>query len=142
MTIQNTGNVHSFVAGANLSAQQFHGVRVNSSGLLVAAAAGEFAIGILQNKPLQGEVATVTCVGPISKAYAGGSITAGSAVATNASGHIVAATLGRTNTSDGGAAADPLIGSNVLGVALEGASNGDIISVLLTVSGASPTTAA
>lgn len=142
MSFQNTGNVHSLVAAADLSAAQFRAVKVNSSGQAALAAAGEFAIGILQNKPTAGQTATVVTVGPVSKAVAGGSITAGALVAADADGKVVAATLGRTNTSDAGASADALIGSNVIGVALEGASANDVLAVLLTSSGAAPTTAA
>lgn len=141
MSFQNTGNVHSLVAAADLSAAQFRAVKVNSSGQAALAAAGEFAIGILQNKPTAGQTATVVTVGPISKAVAGGSITAGALVASDASGKLKAAVLGRTDTQQH-EAADALIGSSVIGVALESASADDVFAVLLTVSGAAPTTAA
>lgn len=141
MSFQNTGNVQSLVAAADLSAAQFRAVKVNSSGQVALAAAGEFAIGILQNKPTAGQTATVVTVGPVSKAVAGGSITAGALVAADASGKLKAAVLGRTDTQQH-EAADPLIGSSVIGVALESASADDVFAVLLTSSGAAPTTAA
>jgi hypothetical protein len=141
MSIQNTGNVHSLPAAADLSAKQFYAVKVNSSGQAALAAAGEFAIGILQNKPTAGQAATIVTVGPVSKAVAGGSITAGALVAADANGKLVAATLARTNTQDH-STTDPLIGSNVVGVALEGAATNDVFAVLLTSAGAAPTTAA
>lgn len=132
----------SRVAGADLSTKQYLAVKLNSSGKAVVAGAGEFAIGILQNKPLSGAVASIATVGAISKAIAGGSITAGATVAVDAAGKLVDATEAKVNTADAGAAADAVIGSNVIGVALEGASNGDVFPLLITLSGAAPTTAA
>lgn len=131
----------TLVAAADLSAKQYTAVKVDSAGKAAAAGAGEMPIGVLQNNPVAGAAATVA-YGGVTKAKAGGSITAGAAVASDANGAVVAATLARTNTSDGGAATDPLIGSNVIGIALAGADSGDIIPVLLTLAGAYPTTAA
>lgn len=141
MAYQGHGIDISRAAGADLSAQQFRAVKLNASGQVVVAGAGEAAIGILQNNPGAGQAATVRVAG-ISKARAGGTIAAGGDVASNASGALVAATAGRTNTSDAGAAADPLIGSHVLGTALEGAASGDVFPILVTHKGAVPTTAA
>lgn len=128
-------------AGADLSTKQYTFVKVNSSGQAVSAAAGEAAIGVLQNEPTSGQTATVQVAG-IAKVKAGGNVTAGARVAADADGKAVTATLGRTNTSDAGAAADPLIGSNVMGIALEGGANNDVIAVLLQPVGAAPTTVA
>jgi hypothetical protein len=131
----------SLVAAADLSAKQFFGIKVDSTGKAALAAAGEPCIGVLQNNPTSGQVATVGFLGT-SKAKAGGSITAGDQVTTDANGKIVAATKGRTNTSDAGAAADALIGSNVIGIALSGASTDDVFEIALMYSGAVPTTVA
>ena len=95
----------SRVAGADLSAAQYKAVKLNSSGAAVLAGAGEFAIGILQNNPASGVAAMIATVGAISKAKAGGSITAGATVAVNASGLLVDAAEATVNTSDAGAAA-------------------------------------
>lgn len=131
----------SLPAGADLSTKQFRAVKVNSSAQAVVAGAGEFAIGILQNKPAAGQAATITYSG-VSKAILGGSVTAGATVASDGNGAFVDATEARTNTSDAGASADPLIGSNIMGVALAGGVTGDIVPVLILVAGATPTTAA
>ena len=131
----------SVPAGAGLSAKQNHFVKINSSGAAVLAGAGEAAIGVLQNDPTSGQTAAVQVSG-VAKVKAGASITAGAQVAVNADGEAVAATLGRTNTSDAGGATDPLIGSNVMGIALEGGAENDVIAVLITQAGAAPATAA
>lgn len=137
-------NHHSLsrVAGADLSAAQFKAVKLNSSGNAVLAGAGEFAVGILQNNPASGQAATIATVGAISKAKAGGNITAGATVAVNASGLLVDAAEATVNTSDAGASADAVVASNVIGVALASAASGDVFPVLVTLSGATPTTAA
>jgi hypothetical protein len=73
-------------------------------------------VGVLQNKPAAaGRDATVAYAG-VTKAVAGGSITAGARVTADANGAVVAAASA---------------GDAVLGVALTGASSGDIISVLI-----------
>lgn len=143
MATENNLTSLSYVAGADLSGQQFRFVKLNAQGQVVLAAAGEFAIGVLQNNPTSGDAATVAVSG-ITKVRAGGVIAVGAAVASDGSGNAKTAVAGSTNTSDAGAAADALVGSHVLGIHLgPGASAAnDIVSVLLTHSGAIPTTAA
>lgn len=134
------GQSITLAAAADLSAKQFYAVKVDSNGRAAVAGAGEAAIGILQNNPASGVPASIMVSGT-TKAVAGGSITAGDVVAANADGKIVSATKGRTNTSDAGAAADALLGSNVLGIALTGAASNDIFTIALMHMGAVPTTA-
>lgn len=143
MALENV-NHHSLslVAAADLSAKQYRAVKVDSNGKAAVAGAGEAAIGILQNDPISGQAATVATVGARSKALAGGNITAGNYVAADANGAVVAATLGRVNTSDAGGAVDAVIGSNIIGIALNGGVANDIITVLITLPGVAPTTAA
>lgn len=139
------GNVNhhavSLPAGADLTTKQFLAIKVNSSGQAVVAGAGEFAVGILQNKPNSGQAATVA-YGGISKALAGGNITAGMTVAADATGKLVNAAEAVTDTSNAGSATDALIASNVIGVALASGVSGDVIPVLVLMAGATPTTAA
>lgn len=137
---QNYVNI-SAPAGADLSAKQNHFVKINSAGAAVLAVAGEAAVGVLVNKPTSGQTATIQISG-IAKVKAGATVAAGALIAANADSEAVTATGGRTNTSDAGGAADPLIGSNVMGIAVEGGSENDVIPVLLTHSGAVPTTVA
>lgn len=111
----------SISAGADLSAKQFHVVKVNSSAAAVAAGASDTTqVGILQNKPTSGQVGSVRVAG-VSKAAAGGSITAGAAVTSDANGKVVAATTGK----------------QIIGFALAGAASGDIVAVLVSGRGAS-----
>lgn len=130
----------TLIAAADLSAKQFYAVKIDNTGKAALAGAGEMACGILQNKPASGEAATIAVFGT-TKAQAGGTVTAGDVVKADAAGKIVVASKGTTNTSDAGAGSDPLLGSNVLGIAQESAVDGDVFPVLITHSGAVPTTA-
>ncbi|MGE5619544.1 MAG: capsid cement protein [Sphingomonadaceae bacterium] len=142
MAYEDAGKQISLLAAANLSANQYHAVKIDGNGKVALAGAGEPAIGILQNKPAAGQAATVMVSG-ISKMVAGAAIDEGDLIAVDASGKAKAAVKGKTDTSDAGAAADPLIGSHVIGVAVTPAgADGVIFSVLLLHLGAVPTTAA
>jgi hypothetical protein len=97
----------SFEAGADLSALQYHFVKLNSSGQVIAVAAiTDTTIGILQNKPKSGEAATVWMAG-ISKLRASAGIAAGALVGPSANGRGVGASgkpLGQaldTTTAEG-----------------------------------------
>lgn len=142
MSYEETLKTLSAPANADLSAGQYKAVVINSSGKVALAGAGAFCAGILQDKPAAADRACTVAYGGISKALAGGSITAGATVAANASGALVDASEAVTNTGDAGGATDALIGSNVVGIAMAGADSGDIFPVLITLSGAVPTTAA
>lgn len=57
-------NLKAFKAGADLSAKQYHFVKFDTTKDTVVACAGnERAIGILMNKPIQGEAAEVAIIG-------------------------------------------------------------------------------
>lgn len=132
----------TYPAGADLSAKQFYAVKLDSAAAVVLAGAGEAAIGILQNNPTSGQAATVAIAGR-SKMVAGAAVASGARVASNASGKGVTATAGKVDTSDAGAASDPVIGSNIMGICVDAAANADeIMSVELLMMGVGPTTAA
>lgn len=102
-------------ANADLSSSQYLAVVINSSGNVAVAGAGADIAGILQNKPTAGHACDV-CVDGVSKAVAGGSVTAGAKLMTNASGQLITATA--TNKA--------------VGIALDSASGaGVVIPVLL-----------
>jgi hypothetical protein len=131
------------VAGADLSAKQFFGVKVSTTGLAVLAGAGEMATGVLQNAPANGAIAVVRVFGR-SAMIAGAAIAnAGVAVACDGNGKAKAAVAATTNTGDAGGASDPLVGSNALGIAL-GTAAGDlsVLDIFINHMGAVPTTAA
>jgi hypothetical protein len=118
--MQGYGTDISLLAGADLSAAQFKAIKVNSSGQAVLAAAGDFAIGVLQNNPASGEAATVRVAGK-SKFNGDAAVAAGAKVTASADGQIITATVAT---------------DNVLGVCLEAVANaGEVGSLLITTSG-------
>lgn len=142
MAYEDAGKQVSLLAAADLSAKQYHAVKVDGNGRVALAGAGEAAIGILQNKPTAGQAATVMVSG-ISKMVAGAAINEGDLIAVGAAGKAKVAVAATTNTADAGAAQDPLVGSHVIGVAVTpAAGDGVVFSVLLLHLGAVPTTAA
>ena len=90
--LQNQRFMLSFEAGANLTTKQFHFVKQNTSdGKIVACdTAGELALGILQNKPNNGETAQVVLLGGGSRVVAGAAINShGAELATDDDGRAV-----------------------------------------------------
>lgn len=106
----------SLVAAADLSAKIGYIVQVDSNGKAALADATALAVGVLQNNPASGQVATVGVHG-VSKVVAGGTIAAGARVTSDANGKAIAATTA---------------GDAVIGIALAGAAANDIIPILLT----------
>lgn len=81
--------VVSYTAGADLSALQYTFVKLNASGQVVAvAAATDIAIGVLQNIPKSGQLASVVVVGG-TKVVASAAITLPAIIGTTASGQAV-----------------------------------------------------
>lgn len=133
----------SYVAAADLSAKQFYGVDVDTNGkAALPAADGARCIGVLQDKPGSGSAGRVMVTG-VSKAIAGEAISKGDLVKVKNGGKFGVAVKGKVDTSDAGAAADPVIGSYVVGIA-ESAAGADLelFSLLLLHLGVVPTTAA
>ena len=132
------------VASADLTGKNYLFVKEDSNGRVkVCDTAGEPPLGILQNQP--GALYRAASVGfaGVSKCVAGAAIAKGQYVATGADGKAYPVTKSSTNTSDAGAASDALVGGFAIGRAFTPAVNaGDIISVLITHSGAVDTTAA
>lgn len=110
----------SLLANADLSASQFCLVSVNSSGRLAVTGDGASADGVLQNKPNAAAVVGSMAISGIAMVKAGAATTAGSDLASDASGRVV----------------DVTTGDIVVGICLEaaGAAN-DIIPVLLRLGG-------
>lgn len=138
-----------FLAAADLRSYQYSAVKKdNGAGTVALAGAGEFACGILQNAPNTGEVAIVK-VGGISIMKADGTgVTRGDKISCAANGLGRASTAAGTgalayvNTSDAGAAQDPVVAASILGQALTTAAASATFYVLLTHSGAVGATAA
>jgi len=89
-------------AGADLSSDQFKYVKLNSSGQVVLAGDGEYAVGVLMNKPsAAGQAAEVAPLsqGSIYKVAAGGALaTIGTELASDATGRAAAAATGERLT--------------------------------------------
>jgi hypothetical protein len=83
-------------AGADLSAKQFYFVKNHTTAKqVVVAGDGEAAIGVLQDKPdAAGKSATVAVAPSTSKVVAGGAISAGAKVASDAAGKAATAASG------------------------------------------------
>lgn len=109
----------TMVTGATtLAAKQYYLVKQHTDGTaILAAAATDAIVGVLQNKPAVGEAALVRYYGT-TKVVAGGTIAVGAFVTANASGQAIATTT----------AGDVVVGM-YLGTA--SAASGDIIEIQL-----------
>jgi hypothetical protein len=88
-------------ASADLSAKQFFAVKITAARVTgLVAAATDFVYGILQNKPKSGQVCDVAIFG-ITKAIAGGSVTAGHLMGVSSGGQIVEFVTSSGNTAVG-----------------------------------------
>lgn len=93
----------SLPAGEDLTSHQWRFVKVGAGSTFVKAGAGE-GVGVLQNKPTNGEAASVATDG-VSFCEAGGAINEGDLVTTDIQGRAVAASPGDVvkGTAAGGA---------------------------------------
>ncbi len=131
----------TFEAGADLSTKQYHAVKFDGSGKVVLAGAGENAIGVLQDQPAASGRACRVRVFGITRFVAGGVIAPGANVAADANGQGKTAVANTVDTQ-AGAAADPLLGSYVLGRAFNTANTAqnDIFPLFVNQMGAVPGT--
>lgn len=135
------GNL-GFPAAADLRTKQYYFVVLDSNGKVAVAGAG-LGDFILLNKPNTDEVAEVAPLdGRLCKVVVSAALNKGDKVTSDASGKAKAIVTSRTDTSDAGAANDPLLGSNTLGILVEASSaDGDIVTVYAQKIGAAPATA-
>ena len=109
----------NLTAGADLSAKQFHFVKLASATTVdVCSAITDVPIGILQNTPESGETATITIFG-ITKAVADGTLTAGRWIGTSADSQAAGITPGSDTTV------------YVMGQAVQAASAGETFTMFL-----------
>lgn len=119
MAVQESRDTRTFIAGEDLSSSQFKFVTLESDGQVdLADAAGENCMGVVINDPASGGEATVVVSGK-TVVTAGGTIAAGAAIATDASGDAV--TAASTNI--------------IMGYALEAGVDGQVIAVELIQGG-------
>lgn len=117
--MQNDVLVKPFIAEGAIPGNRIITLGTGTQSAALASAVSETLIGVSHNTDTDsGDVADVVMAGtPMIKA--GAAITKGSYVTTDATGHAVASSAGT---------------DRILGIALEGASTGDLIPVLLSVS--------
>lgn len=106
----------SFIAGADLSGNQFDQVKLDTTAnqVVLASTVGDPAIGVLvEPGAASGDTVKVMLHGHIAKGRAGASVTAGAALmAEGTTGRLITATAGNV----------------VVGHAVEGAADGEIFS--------------
>lgn len=108
----NSGNQYRFVKATSTAA----------TCTLATTASNELVLGVLQNKPQYTDMAATVAISGVSKVEAGSSVSAGNAIKVDSDGQGVAATL-------------PTDLALVVGVALAGASTGQLFPCLLRVNG-------
>ena len=117
MSFENEQLRTTFSAAGDLSAHQYRVVRL--SGVMTVNLASlntaKTAIGVLLNKPSAAGRAAAVAISGITKAYAGGTVTAAQLVTHDASGQVITA----------------ISGSMVLGHALESGAANDLIGIRL-----------
>jgi hypothetical protein len=127
MAGQNRIVSESFIASGDLSTMQHRFVDLVAAGEIVGHALANGGIGVLLNKPLDGEHATVALSGRV-RVDAGVAITAGQFIVSAASGFAIPEIFSLTITS-----ADnfTLIGKTVLGRAMSTAASGSVFALEL-----------
>ncbi|MGA1037402.1 MAG: hypothetical protein ACO3VQ_06280 [Ilumatobacteraceae bacterium] len=111
--------VGNFTASADLSAKQYHFVKMSGNNTVtVCAAITDVPIGVLQNAPASGGAAEV-CLFGISKVVADGTLAAGNVIGTSADGQADAITAGTDTTV------------YTMGIALSAASAGETVQAFI-----------
>lgn len=123
MTYEQPEFALSIVTAASFAASQYRFAKLDSSGKVIVGTAGASSIGVVQNKPISGEVAEIVTAG-VTKVVAGGAIAAGASITSDSTGRAV--TVGGSDSISGYAL-----------TAAQGA--GELIPVLLAVTGKSAT---
>jgi len=120
MATYNSQTCVTLEAGADLSSNQFHFVTMDSDGQLSVSTDGAASIGVLLNDPAAAGRAAEVCIGGLTRVEAGGTVTAGAAVASNSTGEAITA-----GTDD-----------IILGTAVTGGADGEVISIVFQPRGA------
>ena len=116
--------VGNFTASADLSAKQYHFVKMSGNNTVtVCAAITDAPIGVLQNSPASGSAAEV-CLFGVTKVVADGTLAAGNLIGTSADGQADAIAAGTDTTV------------TTVGQALNAASAGETVEMFFNPSGA------
>jgi hypothetical protein len=115
--------VGQFTASADLSAKQYHFVKMSGNDTVtVCAAITDVPVGVLQNNPASGGAAEVALLG-VTKVVADGTLAAGNLIGTSADGQADAIAAGTDTTV------------YLMGVAVSAASAGQTTTMILNPSG-------
>jgi hypothetical protein len=115
--------VGQFTASADLSAKQYHFVKMSGNDTVtVTAAITDVPIGVLQNNPASGGVAEVALFG-VTKVVADGTLAAGNLIGTSADGQADAIAAGTDTTV------------YIMGHAVSAAAAGETTTMILNPSG-------
>jgi len=115
--------VGQFTASADLSAKQYHFVKMSGNDTVtVCAAITDVPVGVLQNAPASGGAAEVALLG-VTKVVADGTLAAGNLIGTSADGQADAIAAGT----------DTMV--YLMGVAVSAASAGQTTTMILNPSG-------
>jgi len=120
MATYNSQHVISLEAGQDLSAKQFFFVTIASDGQVDPTGDGAMADGVLLNDPAAAGRAAEVCIGGMTRVSAGGTVAAGADVASDSAGEAVTAASGDV----------------ILGTAVTGGADGEIISIIFQPRGA------
>ena len=113
-----------FTASADLSAKQYHFVKMSGNNTVtVCAAITDVPIGVLQNTPTSGQAAEV-CLFGITKVVADGTLAAGDRIGSSADGQADAITVASDTTV------------TIVGQALNAAAAGNTVEMFFNPSGA------
>lgn len=117
-----TAHIVPLTAGVDLSSSQYFFVSMSADGQVDPTGDGAYAVGVLQNTPsAAGQVANVA-VGGLTSVIAGGTVTAGDQIASDAAGECVTAASGDI----------------ILGEAVTGGADGATITILFAPRGTAP----
>jgi hypothetical protein len=118
MAVMQSRDNRTLVAGADLSAKQFHFVKTDAAMKAVVAGAGEEAFGVLIVQGTAGKAVTVTVMGK-TMVECGATVAIGAAVSANAAGEAITST----------------VGDRIMGHAYEAGVDGQIIAIELIQAG-------
>lgn len=115
-------DLDSAPAAEDLSAWQYKLVKLNESGELVKAGAGDSPAFVLQDKPTKGQTGTYAMFGRV-KAFAGAAVKGGQLLSADATGRIVPATATEIKEEK-----VKVQGSKVIGYCLGKGAEGEVVS--------------
>lgn len=130
MAMQELGQIQTFLNTANLSAHQFHIMRVSAALTVDACGAAGIGIGILQNDPTANQGASVlTARGVKTQVVLGGTVTVGATLESDVNAEAVAFTINGDGATE----------TWCVGIALEAGDATNIVTILTVFAPASKT---